>query len=76
MSDAVTLEAPPLVFTSQAAAKVADLIAEEGNSDLKLRVYIEEEAARDSSTDLPLPKPWRTATPRLRRMVSHCWSIQ
>lgn len=34
-----TLEAP-LQFTSAAAAKVASLIAEEGNPDLKLRVYI------------------------------------
>lgn len=40
MSEAV-LEEMPLVFTSQAAAKVAELIAEEGNSDLKLRVYIQ-----------------------------------
>src|SRR5512141_1988182 len=30
----------PLLFTDSAAAKVADLIAEEGNPDLKLRVYI------------------------------------
>jgi iron-sulfur cluster insertion protein len=30
----------PLVFTDSAAAKVADLIAEEGNDNLKLRVYI------------------------------------
>ena len=28
----------PIVFTDSAAAKVADLIAEEGNTDLKLRV--------------------------------------
>lgn len=41
MSDAVALESPALVFTSQAAAKVADLIAEEGNADLMLRVYIQ-----------------------------------
>ena len=34
-----TLEAP-LQFTSAAAAKVASLIAEEGNPALKLRVYI------------------------------------
>lgn len=31
----------PLVFTSAAAAKVADLIAEEGNPELMLRVYIQ-----------------------------------
>ena len=30
----------PLVFTSAAARKVAELIAEEANSALKLRVYI------------------------------------
>jgi iron-sulfur cluster insertion protein len=28
------------VFTHKAAAKVAELIAEEGNPDLKLRVYV------------------------------------
>ena len=31
----------PLVFTDAAAAKVADLIAEEGNPDLKLRVFVQ-----------------------------------
>jgi len=30
----------PLVFTDAAAGKVRELIAEEGNSELKLRVYI------------------------------------
>ena len=39
-----TFPAPPpaaLVFTDAAARKVASLIEEEGNSDLKLRVYIQ-----------------------------------
>ena len=31
----------PIVFTDSAAAKVADLIAEEGNTDLKLRVFVQ-----------------------------------
>lgn len=31
----------PLVFTSSAASKVAELISEEGNPNLVLRVYIE-----------------------------------
>ncbi len=31
----------PLVFTSAAAAKVADLIRQEGNPELMLRVYIQ-----------------------------------
>lgn len=33
--------APPLDFTPAAAAKVRELIAEEGNAGLKLRVYIQ-----------------------------------
>lgn len=31
----------PIVFTDTAAAKVAELIAEEGNPDLKLRVFVQ-----------------------------------
>ncbi|GAB6067997.1 iron-sulfur cluster insertion protein ErpA [Methylothermus subterraneus] len=30
----------PILFTDRAAAKVAELLAEENNPDLKLRVYI------------------------------------
>ncbi|HCS91931.1 MAG: iron-sulfur cluster insertion protein ErpA [Thiohalocapsa sp. PB-PSB1] len=41
MSDTIAVDDAPLVFTTQAAAKVADLIAEEGNTDLMLRVYIQ-----------------------------------
>ena len=32
--------ADPIIFTDSAAGKVATLIAEEGNDNLKLRVYI------------------------------------
>ena len=31
----------PIVFTDSAATKVADLIAEEGNPELKLRVFVQ-----------------------------------
>ena len=31
----------PIIFTDSAAAKVADLIAEEGNPDLNLRVFVQ-----------------------------------
>ena len=31
----------PIIFTDSAAAKVADLVAEEGNPDLKLRVFVQ-----------------------------------
>ena len=38
--NAVTETPVPLVFTDSAANKVKDLIAEEGNPDLKLRVFV------------------------------------
>jgi len=34
-------EAPPLNFTDAAASKVGQLIAQEGNAALKLRVYVQ-----------------------------------
>ena len=38
--NAVTDMPDPLVFTDSAANRVRDLIAEEGNPDLKLRVFV------------------------------------
>jgi len=38
MSETATLE--PIVFTSNAASKVSEMIAEEGDANLKLRVYV------------------------------------
>ncbi len=38
MNDTATMD--PIVFTSDAAAKVGAMIAEEGDSNLKLRVYV------------------------------------
>ncbi|MBU6258650.1 MAG: iron-sulfur cluster insertion protein ErpA [Burkholderiales bacterium] len=32
---------PPLIFTDSAARKVKDLVDEEGNPDLKLRVFVQ-----------------------------------
>ncbi|HQX06957.1 MAG TPA: iron-sulfur cluster insertion protein ErpA [Zoogloea sp.] len=40
MNTPVTEMPAPVVFTQAAAGKVAELIAEEGNTDLKLRVYV------------------------------------
>ena len=43
LAESVSTEMPePILFTDSAAAKVADLIAEEGNPDLKLRVFVQE----------------------------------
>ena len=39
--NAVTDLSSPFLFTDSAAAKVKDLIAEEGNPDLKLRVFVQ-----------------------------------
>ena len=41
MTTAATEEENPLAFTSAAAKKVASLIEEEGNPNLKLRIYIQ-----------------------------------
>lgn len=43
LTESVDLQTPPplLVFTDAAAAKVKDLMAEEGNPDLKLRVFVQ-----------------------------------
>ena len=42
VAENTTTEMPePIIFTDSAAAKVADLIAEEGNPDLKLRVFVQ-----------------------------------
>ena len=41
MSTETAAPPDPIVFTDQAADKVAELIAEEGNPELKLRVFVQ-----------------------------------
>jgi len=44
VTETVDLQAPPptpLIFTGSAAAKVKDLLLEEGNPELKLRVFVQ-----------------------------------
>lgn len=41
MTDQAVASDDPLVFTSAAAKKVSDLIAEEGNPELMLRIYVQ-----------------------------------
>ncbi len=41
MSETAEAAGDPLIFTPAAARKVASMIEEEGNPDLKLRVYIQ-----------------------------------
>ena len=41
MAEAQLQDEAPLVFTSAAAGKVAELIEEEGNPELMLRIYIQ-----------------------------------
>ena len=43
ITQTVVLQAPPtpILFTDSAAAKVKDLLIEEGNSNLKLRVFVQ-----------------------------------
>jgi iron-sulfur cluster insertion protein len=41
MTEQATNNSDPLVFTSAAAKKVSELIAEEGNPELMLRIYVQ-----------------------------------
>lgn len=41
MSEQAIVEQDPLVFTQNAAKKVAELIEEEGNPNLMLRIYVQ-----------------------------------
>ena len=43
MTEQATNNSDPLVFTSAAAKKVSELIAEEGNPELMLRIYVQDE---------------------------------
>ena len=66
--NAVTEKLPdPLVFTDAAAAKVKSLIDEEGNPNLKLRVFVQGAAARVSSTASPSTRKPATTTRAWRR---------
>ncbi|MFY9479435.1 MAG: iron-sulfur cluster insertion protein ErpA [Aquabacterium sp.] len=40
-ADVTDIPGAPILFTDSAAAKVAELVAEEGNPDLKLRVFVQ-----------------------------------
>ncbi len=41
VAEPLVTDPSPLVFTDSAAMKVAELVAEEGNPDLKLRVFVQ-----------------------------------
>ncbi|RRS04573.1 iron-sulfur cluster insertion protein ErpA [Aquabacterium soli] len=40
-AEATDIPGAPILFTDSAASKVAELVAEEGNPDLKLRVFVQ-----------------------------------
>ena len=54
----------PLVFTDSAADKVKQLVDEEGNPDLKLRVFVQGGGCSGFSTALPSTRsPTKTTPP-------------
>jgi len=61
--NAVTEQQDPLLFTDNAANKVKLLIEEEGNADLKLRVFVSGGAARVFNTASPSTKLLMRTTP-------------
>lgn len=72
LSPAVDEMPVPLIFTDSAAAKVADLVAEEGNPELKLRVFVQGAAAPAFNMASPSTRSSTKTTPRWRRMGSRC----
>ena len=56
MNAPLTMPAP-LVFTDNAAAKVQDLIYDEGNPDLKLRVFVQGGGCSGGTTDVERIEP-------------------
>jgi Fe-S cluster assembly iron-binding protein IscA len=69
----VTEDVPaPFVFTDSAADKVKQLIEEEGNADLKLRVFVQGGGCSASSTASPSMKTSTKTTPRWSRTASRC----
>lgn len=62
----------PFVFTDNAANKVKELIEEEGNPALKLRVFVTGGGCSGFQYGSPSTKKWRKTTPPWKRMVSNC----
>jgi Fe-S cluster assembly iron-binding protein IscA len=65
VSENIQTEIPgPLVFADSAAAKVADLIIEESNHQLKLRVFFQAAVAQAFPRALGLTKSPTQTTPQ------------
>jgi len=60
----------PIVFTDSAASKVGELIAEEGNDNLKLRVYVSGGGVQGFNMALLLMKKSMKMIPALKTAVS------
>jgi iron-sulfur cluster insertion protein len=63
---------PPLVFTDSAADKVKQLVDEEGNPDLKLRVFVQGGGCSGFQYGFTFDESSTTTTRRCRRMASRC----
>jgi Fe-S cluster assembly iron-binding protein IscA len=70
--NAITEMPAPIVFSDSAAAKVAELIDEEGNPDLKLRVFVQGGGCSGFSTVSPLMKSSTKTTPRWKKTACNC----
>ena len=74
IADAELAQQPPdmLVFTDAAAGKVGELIREEANPKLKLRVFVSAEAVRAFNTASPSTRRSRKATSVWKTKVFSC----
>ena len=62
----------PLLFTDNAANKVKQLIEEEGNNDLKLRVFVSGGGCSGFQYGFTFDEIITTMTPRWRKTESPC----
>ena len=62
----------PLVFTDSAATKVKELIDEEGNPELKLRVFVTGGGCSGFQYGFTFDEEPRKTIPRWKRTASRC----
>jgi len=62
----------PLVFTDSAADKVRQLIEEEGNADLKLRVFVQGGGCSGFQYGFTFDEETNEDDTVMQKMASHC----
>ena len=74
-TETVDLQAPPaaLIFTDSAASKVKDLLIEEGNDNLKLRVFVQGGGCSGFQYGFTFDEDVNEDDTVIKKMVFSCW---